>query len=190
VILAGGRGLRMGGGKVSLALGGRPLISYPLEAMRTVLEEVAVIAKDDTTLPEMPGVTVWIEPPEPVHPLLGIAAALALAAGRPVLVCAADLPFVSPSLLARLLATPLQRAVAVIASSDDGLQPLLGCYRPAAAEPLLEAAYAGSSARAAVAALRPRLVELDAGERRQLFNVNTPDELLQAAAMLDGGRWP
>ena len=49
----------------------------------------------------MSGVTVWIEPEHPRHPLVGIVQALALADGRPVLVCGADLPFVSAELVRR-----------------------------------------------------------------------------------------
>src|SRR5690348_9916889 len=104
VILAGGEGRRLGGGKAAVALHGRPLIHYPLEAMRAALSEVAVLAKEDTKLPRLRDVTVWVEPPGPRHPLYGIIQALRLAEGRPVLVCATDLPFVSPRLIERLAA--------------------------------------------------------------------------------------
>ena len=96
-ILAGGGGRRIGGDKAIVELPGRPLICYPLEAVREALGQVAVLAKADTELPSLPGVTVWIEPDARRHPLVGITQALALADGRPVLVCAADLPFVSAS---------------------------------------------------------------------------------------------
>lgn len=94
VVLAGGSGRRMGGSKATVQLRGRPLISYPLEALQRALREVTVIAKADTELPQMPGVTVWIEPTTPRHPLVGIVQALALAAGRPVLIVAGDLSLI------------------------------------------------------------------------------------------------
>src|SRR5271169_6084302 len=99
VVLAGGRGIRMGCSKSAVALRGRPLISYPLQALRAALGDVAVIGKPDLELPSLPGVMVWIEPEEPRHPLIGIVEAIALAGGRPVLVCAVDLPFVTPALI-------------------------------------------------------------------------------------------
>ena len=71
----------MGGSKLTVALRGRPLITYPLDALRAVLEEVAVIGKPDLRLPSLSGVMVWIEPQEPRHPLVGIVEALALAGG-------------------------------------------------------------------------------------------------------------
>ncbi|MBV8217512.1 MAG: NTP transferase domain-containing protein, partial [Solirubrobacterales bacterium] len=61
-ILAGGGGRRIGGDKAIVELNGRPLISYPLEAVRQALGQVAILAKADTKLPYVSGVTVWIEP--------------------------------------------------------------------------------------------------------------------------------
>ena len=49
VVLAGGRGLRMGGSKLSLVLCGRPLIAYPIAAMQAAVRDVAVIAKATST---------------------------------------------------------------------------------------------------------------------------------------------
>src|SRR5438477_12761169 len=71
VILAGGAGRRIGGSKALVKLHGRPLISYPLAAMREALGDIAIVAKADTELPSLPGVTVWIEPDVPRHPLVG-----------------------------------------------------------------------------------------------------------------------
>ena len=183
VLLAGGLGRRIGGSKAMVELHGKPLIAYPLAAIRQVLDEVAIIAKPDTELPSLPGVTVWIEPPGRHHPLVGIVHALGLADGRPVLVCAADLPFVSPALIRRIAREDPGDAPAVVASCAGEIQPLLGCYRPEAIEPLRAAADDGRPVRDAIAAIGPRLIEVEDPET--LFNVNSPVDLLQAAAMLD-----
>jgi len=179
--------MRMGGPKLTVALHGLPLISYPLRALTAVLGEVAVIGKPDLELPDLPGTTVWIEPQEPTHPLVGVVEALGLAGGRSVLVCAADLPFVTPEVIARLARLPADGAPAVIASAPgSGPQPLLGRYEPVAGTLLAPAARdARLPVRAAVAAIGPRLLEVD---ERELFNVNSPDDLLLAAAMLDQPR--
>ena len=76
VILAGGSGTRMGGGKATVHLHGRPLISYPIEAVWRALGSAVVVAKPDTELPSLPGVTVWVEPDEFSHPLVGLRYAL------------------------------------------------------------------------------------------------------------------
>ena len=181
VILAGGQGRRIGGSKATVDLGGRPLISYPLAALRAALSDVAVLAKPDTELPALPGVTVWVEPAAPQHPLLGITEALALAGGRAVLVCAVDLPFVTPALISAIADADLGSAPAVIVAHGDQIQPLLGCYEPAA-RPLLAGAL-DRPVRDAVAAIGPRLLQVE--DPQLLFNVNSPSDLLQASAMLD-----
>jgi molybdenum cofactor guanylyltransferase len=183
-ILAGGKGLRIGGEKAVVELHGKPLICYPVEAVQQVLNRVAILAKTGTKLPAMPGVDVWIEPESPRHPLVGITQALALAGGRPVLVCAGDLPFVTPELIRRLVKTDPGRAPAVVTCSEERLQPLLGCYQPRALELLAGAARAGTGrVTDAVAALEPVLLEVDDPE--ELFDVDSPDDLLLATAMLD-----
>ena len=126
VILAGGEGRRIGGSKATVELHGQPLIVYPWRALRAVLEEVVILAKASTALPALAGITVWIEPEEPRHPLHGIVHALALAGGRRVLICAVDLPFVTPDLIRALVSADLCGAPAVVASLGPQLQPLLG----------------------------------------------------------------
>jgi molybdopterin-guanine dinucleotide biosynthesis protein A len=184
VILAGGQGRRIGGSKAIVNLRGRPLISYPLEAMWRALGSVAIVAKIDTELPSLAGVSVWIEPDEPRHPLLGVVHALGLADGRPVMVCAVDLPFVTSGLIRRISETECGAAAAVIPTAGGRSQPLLGCYQPAALEPLTVALQSTDvPMREAVAALDPLAFPVEDPEA--LFNVNSPDDLLQATAMLD-----
>ena len=184
VVLAGGSGRRMGGSKAIVQLAGTPLIAYPLRAVREALSDVAIVAKTDTQLPSLPGVTVWIEPDEPRHPLVGIMQALALAEQRPVLICASDLPFVTRELVAELADADPGRAPAVLAASGSNVQPLLGCYQPSALELLTPLGCAPDRPlRDCIAEIGP--VTLEVSDPDLLFNVNTPDDLLQAAAMLD-----
>jgi molybdenum cofactor guanylyltransferase len=187
VVLAGGAGRRIGGSKATVELNRRALISYPLEAVWRALGNVTVVAKIDTELPSLPGVTVWVEPQEPRHPLTGIVHALGMAGGRAVLICAGDMPFVSPALIAAIARADPGAAPAVIASRCGQLQPLLGCYRPQALELLAGAgADAGVALRDAVGTLDP--VRFEVEDPDELFNVNGPAELLQAAGMLDRRR--
>lgn len=187
VIPAGGSGRRIGGGKALVELNHRPLISYPLEAVWRALGNVTIVAKVDTELPAVPGATIWLEPDEPRHPLTGIVHALSLAEGRPVLVCAADMPFVTESLVREIAHADPAGARAVVAAARGQIQPLLGCYHPAALD-LLAARReeADRPLRTTVLALDPQRFEV--ADPDVLFNVNTPDDLLQAAAMLDRRR--
>lgn len=178
-LLAGGSGSRLGAGSKPTALvGGRPLAAYPAQALGAVCDRVAVVCKRDTELPELPGTERWDEPDEPRHPLTGIVHAL-VTAGGPVLVCAADMPYVTADACRTLLhaagATP-----AVVATSGGVLQPTFGLYAPAALE-VLRAAPSDAPLTRTVEALDPVHVALPAALVR---SVNTPEELAEAEALL------
>jgi molybdopterin-guanine dinucleotide biosynthesis protein A len=189
VVLAGGRGSRLGGAKPTADLAGRPLISYPLAALTEAGLEAAVVAKSDTDLPKL-DVEVLTEPAEPVHPLAGIVAALRQT-GRPIVVIGCDFPFV-PAALVRALADAPEPLV-VPAPGGEG-QPLVARWTPALL-PALEAALDREEPlRRTVAALSPRLLgdaELAqfGDPARVFFNVNTPTDLRHAesaVSSLDG----
>jgi molybdopterin-guanine dinucleotide biosynthesis protein A len=178
VVLAGGAGRRMGGGKAGRLLGGRPLASYPADALATVCERVAIVAKPGTELPELPGVERWDdEPAEPRHPLAGIVHALRRADG-PVLVCAADMPFVTAEDL-RAIARSGRDAVAV---SEGRLQPVLAHYTPAAL-PVLTAAAPDEPLTRTVERLEPIRVAVPP---RRARGIDTPEQLAAAEVELTG----
>lgn len=182
-MLAGGRGRRLGGEKAAIELGGRPLASYPVAALRAAGIEAVLYAKPGQALPEL-GVPVRREPQEPRHPLRGILAALRDCAptDRPLLVVACDLPFVPPALLAALAATP---EPLVLAAPGGRPQPLLGRYDPALLAVLEAAAADEGPLTRTVAALGPRLLG-DAELARfgdpalVALNVNTEEDLDEA----------
>jgi molybdopterin-guanine dinucleotide biosynthesis protein A len=183
VILAGGHGRRIGGQKALIELAGRPLIEWIAAAAGQALAEVWVVAKADTELPDLPGVAVVREPFEPSHPVIGLVAALRAARGRPVVVAAADMPFVGVETLRALGAR--QPGGTLIAAHSGRTQPLLARYEPADL-PALEAAAVAARAplRAVVAGLDP--APLEVADPLELFNVNTPDDLRRARAILAG----
>ena len=113
---------------------------------------------------------------------MGITQALALAEGRSVVVCAVDLPFVTPELIYRLATADLGRSPAVVACRGDDVQPLLGCYAPRAIDLL----------RSGAAAPRPRSASWSRRSGRGCSRSATPsccststlpEDLLHAAAM-------
>ncbi len=188
IVLAGGLGRRIGGAKAVVELRGRPLISYPLEAMQASLGEVMVLAKADTELPSLSGVTVWVEADPLRHPLVGIVEALGAASGRPVVVCAADLPFVTAGLIARLATAAARGASAVVTGCGEIVQPLLARYEQSAGPHLAEALRAAAPPRLRDAVGALVTVRLEVDDPEVLFNVNAPEDLLRAAALIDARR--
>lgn len=179
-VLAGGEGSRFGNrSKPAATLAGRPLISYPVSALREVCERVAVVCKRGTKLPELDGAERWNEPDEPRHPLTGIIHALEEAGGEAVLVCAADMPFVTGDACRTLLAAP-HNSLAVLAAADGVLQPTFGVYAAQALE-TLNAAEPDASLTSTVEKLQPTRV---AFPMRLVRSVNTPEELEEAEKLL------
>ena len=181
VLLAGGLGRRLGGRpKAAIEVAGRPLAAYPAGALAALCDRVALVAKADSELPSLPGVERWDEPAEPRHPLAGIVHALERADG-PVLVCAADMPYVTPDACATV-AGGGGDATAAVAVAAGVVQPLLAVYDPAAL-PALRAAPADARLTATVESLGPRRVAVPPAIVR---SVNTPADLAEAEAELGG----
>jgi molybdopterin-guanine dinucleotide biosynthesis protein A len=185
VVLAGGRGSRLGGAKAEVELTGRPLISYPLEAIEAAGLD-AVVCTKPTEAPPRNSVAVLEEPELPRHPLTGIVSALRAAAGRPVVVVACDMPFVAPGLIELLADAPVPL---VIPALEGRPQPLLGRYEPSLLPALEEALEREEPLTRTVEALGPRLLSEEelarfGDPRRLLFNVNDPDDLRRAEALL------
>ena len=181
-MLAGGRGRRLGRrSKPAAPLAGRPLISYPVAALGALCARVAVVCKPATKLPELDGAERWDEPAETHHPRIGLVHALERAGG-PVLVCAADMPFVTSDALRTLLqaAGSESHSPAVVAVADGVLQPVLGLYAPAALD-ALRAAPADAPLTSTVESLDPARVALPPSLVR---SVDTPEDLAEAEALL------
>jgi molybdenum cofactor guanylyltransferase len=179
LILAGGRGQRIGGSKPLARLRGRALIDYPLAAALAAGLEPLVIAKPETELPSPLEATVLREPALPHHPLLGVATALARL-DAPLVACPCDMPSLTGPLLAALAA--VDGRPIVVCEHGGRLQPLLGRYSPEAAAPLRRAAEAGIAAASAVrsggAAVLGDEFLGEFGEPAALLrNVNTAAEL-------------
>jgi len=185
-VLAGGSGRRLLVGdhhgapsKAAAELAGRALVSYPLGALAEVCRRVAVVCKRGTALPDIGDAERWDEADEPRHPLVGIVHALERAEG-PVLVCAADMPFLTPAACREVAAAASSGAAAAVGATERGVEPLLALYTPRAL-PVLRAAPAAAPLRATVESLDPVHVELPA---TMLRSVNTPSDLATAAEML------
>lgn len=186
VVLAGGRATRLPG-KPLIEISGWPLVSRPVGALREAGLRPTVVGKQDDR--ELEAVVSdlgagWLgEVAEEVHPLLGVVTALT-ALGRPVLVVAADMPYLEPALL-RAIAEDQRGAGGVVACEAGGrLQPLLARYDPRVLEEMASAAARGESAIMALKALGGRLVVVSEDEVARfgdpgliVSDVDTPADL-------------
>ena len=200
VILAGGRSTRMGGGdKCLLPLGDRPILGHVVARLRPQVDAMALNANGDPARFAAFGLPVLADgvAGHP-GPLAGVLAGMDWAAGHGaewIVTAAADTPFFPPDLVVALRAaahavgTPL--AMAMTPAADGGLDrhPTFGLWPVALREDLRSALAAGL--RKVVAWTEPlgcaRAVFHDRAPD-PFFNVNTPEDLERAAALLGGIR--
>ena len=167
VILAGGEGRRIGGGKPLRMLGGETLLDRALRIARGWSNDV-LVADGKTDAPGIEG------------PLGGVAAALAL--GGDILTIPCDMPFLPADLPERLGRT---REAAAVAESGGRLHPVCTLWRARAAGGL--AAYVASgrrSLRGFAGAVGYEACAWSTDPIDPFFNVNDMDDLARAEAML------
>lgn len=170
VILAGGEGRRIGGGKPLRLLGGRSLIDRALARARTWSDTVLVAARAGGDLADDPAVE---------GPLGGVAAALAL--GGEVLTIPCDMPFLPDDLPARLASGK----AATLAASGGHLHPVCARWTAAAAAGLPAYLATGRrSLRGFAEAVGYEAVEWPAAPCDPFFNINDEDDLARAEALL------
>ena len=147
IVLAGGRSSRFGRDKLAEPIDGRPLLYYPIVAVRALTDEIVVVAAPDADLAVPEGVTLVHDSRPFEGPLVALDAGLPASRADRVVVVGGDMPTLVPAVLGRLIAALGADATAAILEVDG----------PRAILPL---ALTREPAHAAVRRL------LDAGERR------------------------
>lgn len=191
-VLLGGASSRMGRDKAAIELGGVALATRLARLLAALCDEVLLVG--GAAPPDAPGRAI-ADPDGPRCALRGLVAALEAARGERVLVVATDLPLVTAVLL-RGIAGPSE-ADAVVPRPGPKPQPLCAVYRraPALAAARDRLARGLLPVRGLLDVLRVEWVE---GERLRaldpdasaLVNVNTPDDLARAEALLAAGCAP
>jgi molybdopterin-guanine dinucleotide biosynthesis protein A len=176
-VLAGGRGLRMGGRDKAalLAPGGEPLLSRLLRLGRELgLETVVLGGEGACDVPRL------ADEPAGVGPIGGLCALLSHARERRAIALACDLPYLSAALLARLAHT--ESAAAVLAARDPQTgkwQPLFARYDSPRVLPDLRAAIAAGtrSFQTFLRGVEVQELALDEAERAQLRDWDVPGDI-------------
>ncbi|SFY46816.1 Molybdenum cofactor guanylyltransferase [Streptomyces sp. F-1] len=131
VVLAGGAARRLGGAdKPGVRVGGRALLDRVLAACAGARTTVVVAAPRPTVRPVR-----WArEEPPGAGPVAALAAGLRHTTAEHAVVLSADLPFLRPATLRRLLAALHRTGAdgALLTDADGRDQPLVAAYRTAA----------------------------------------------------------
>ena len=187
VILAGGQATRMGGGdKCLLKLGDRTILQHVIDRLAPQTDGLLLNANADPA--RFADYAIKVAPDSITGfagPLSGVLAGLDHAAGTGhshIITAAADTPFFPCDLVPHLLMAAEKTGLA-LAASPSGRQPTFGVWPVALREDL----------RAALNDGLRKVVQWtqkhDAGtaafpDDAAFFNVNTPDDLARAKAML------
>jgi molybdopterin-guanine dinucleotide biosynthesis protein A len=186
VVLAGGEGRRMSGRKPDRMLGGRTLLERALERAGRWSSDVGLAVRQPAQAPTS-GAAVLLDDPALPGPLAGIASALAFAAARDadfVLTVPCDAPFLPDDLSERLLGG-IEASDVAIARSGGRLHPVCALWRTGLDEALRSYAATGRGSLMGLAdALGWAAVDWPTEPVDPFFNVNTPDDLRTAEALL------
>ncbi|PWK60204.1 molybdenum cofactor guanylyltransferase MobA [Roseicyclus mahoneyensis] len=186
VILAGGAGRRIGGGKPFVLLAGQSLLAHVVARLAPQCRALAINANDRAGH-DRHGLPVIADADGGGNgPLAGILAAIRWAAAQGashVLTAPVDTPFLPVDLAERLAGAA---APVALAATHDGVHGTCGLWSVALADPLAMALVAGvrrvtdfAEAQGAVPVIFPA-----AGA---FVNVNTPEDLADAEARLARG---
>jgi molybdopterin-guanine dinucleotide biosynthesis protein A len=187
LVLAGGEGRRMGGGKQARLLGSRRLLDYAIASATRHGGPVAISVRDPAQAP--PGVEFVIDSERAEGPLAGLVAGLAWAersGASFLLTVPCDAPFLPGDLAVRLLDRLRQtEAMVALPLSAGRLHPSCGLWR---IDALMHAAAYIATGRASLHGLAEfvglAVEDWGAPERDPFFNVNTPEDLAIAKVWL------
>lgn len=195
MILAGGLSRRMEGAeKALLPLAGRPLLSHVTGRVAPQLSDLALNANGDPARFARFGLEV-VADPMPGHPgpLAGVLAAMLWAEGlgaERVFTLSADTPFLPGDFVPRLLLAAEEGTGPVLAASRDAggvlrAHPTCGLW-PVAPHAELRAWLESGERKMMLWAegQGARLAEFPASSLDPFFNVNTPEDLARAEALL------
>lgn len=180
VILAGGRGSRMGGIDKGLQeLNGRPLVQWVLDRLSPQVDTVLINANQHLERYRELGCKVLPDSiPGFVGPLAGLHAALAVAATPLVMTAPCDSPFLPADLVARLRsALDTENAELAVARTSDGEQRAF-CLMRRDLLPRLDAFLASGERKVGLWLTSLNRIQVDFDDQADAFcNINTPQEL-------------
>ena len=187
VILAGGEGRRIGGGKPERLLGGRSLIDRALDFAHGLAPLVAISVREPDQLSDY-GAGRILDLPTIEGPLAGVGAALEFAADSEVdalLSLPCDAPFLPIDLLARLSQALRADALAAVPRSGGRLHPASALWRIEALNLLPSYLESGGSSLTGFADhVGCAAIEWSVEPFDPFFNINSEEDLARAEELL------
>lgn len=194
VILAGGLSRRMGQSKADVLLAGKPMLDHILDRLIPQASPLAINCNGEPLRSDLPCIADSM--PDHPGPLAGIAAAMRFARNHGqashVLTVPVDAPFIPDDLLVCLLAAVTTQDTVALARSGGRTHPVIGLW-PVHLEKQIHAWLMERNNRKLMLFVESlNVVEVDfknietaIGPLDPFFNVNTPEDRLQAEHYLE-----
>lgn len=184
IILAGGRGRRLGQDKASLPFGASSLLQHVVDHLSALSTDIVAVIRRDQSLSVRGARLVHDSRPEG-GALVGIGTGLRVARHAWSLVIACDMPWVSLPLVRYMRAQTRLHDI-VVPHPPPGYEPLHALYHRRCISAVWHALDTGQMRLISFyAGLRVREISADEIARidslgRSFFNINTPEELERA----------
>jgi molybdenum cofactor guanylyltransferase len=192
IILAGGRGARMGQPKATLILAGITLIERTVSELARAFDDIVVVAAPQSEAIEIPAlgaVTIVRDQNAYQGPVGALARGLLAARHELAFACSCDLPMLRSEVVSWLVTLMSERDDAVIPQVGDQLQPLHAAYRRRCAGGLHAMLARGEHRLTAVAkGMNARIISEEEYRRADpdalsCFNINTPADYARAVKL-------
>jgi molybdopterin-guanine dinucleotide biosynthesis protein A len=193
IVLAGGKGTRLGSSKPHVILGSITLLQHVIDAAVNLSDEVVlVVGSDDDSLSSLenqhPSITIIRDSRNGVGPMMGIYTGMKRLTTGYSLVLPCDAPFISVPMMRELIMLARDSDAAIPIWPNQNLEPLHSVYRTSPSIQAIESAL--QSGEKSVLDLIKRLerinyVPVEAlrefdSELLTFFNVNYPEDLKTA----------
>jgi molybdopterin-guanine dinucleotide biosynthesis protein A len=192
IVLAGGASVRLGQDKALVEVAGQTLVERVVDVLRALVDEIVLVTPSPERLAWL-GLPVAGDVYSGVGTLGGLHAGLAAIENPYGLVVGCDMPFLNRDLLSCIL-SQAGNAEVVMPRVGRFYEPLHALYARSILPVLEERILAGQRRiRQACAGLSTRYVLEDEiarydPEHLSFFNVNTPEDLERARAVLEDGK--
>lgn len=191
IILAGGKGSRLGLEKAFLEIGGKSIIEIVIDAL-DLCDEIIISANDANRFKNLPARIVPDEP-RSGGALVGLYSSLKAAKNDLAIVVACDMPFLSKSFIRHIMQLPVNYD-ALVPSFGGYIEPLHSIYSKRCLDSIVKHIKAGHrQLRSFYDEVNIEYVEEDvvkefSSDGLIFFNINTAQDLEKARGIVSNGR--
>ncbi len=181
IILAGGKGQRLGLPKASITMGGESLLLRTVSLFRGLFSEVLVVSGDRALIPEIPDATVVVDEVAGIGPIGGLITALKNMKSERAFCVACDMPFLDKCLIQYLvsLSNSQEAIVPCVGGQVESLHAVYSSRCLEIAEERIKRRQ--YSLTGLILSVNAKYVHIPSGPGALLFfNINTPQDLARA----------